>query len=282
MNKFPKTTGLISFWTRVIIFLGTILITIFQKQIMRIFYSPTLDITIFPFEDVFITFVLLLIVGLFYYKKNINKRSRAIISLYFYLLVTVLFSNPLVSNISAMLTGMKGSEYMVAKSVLSTALQSILYIFVLTSNVCFYLSVGALIVSNDNDNHNKEIETDVSEKSRTKLILYSGFLGIFGIDRFYAKRIGTGIVKVLLGLPIIITVIRILSISGSNFFSDPLSAFFLTFSYAFAINQSDSFLPSILIAIIPYLPITIFSIVDFVLCVLGKFKDSDNKLIVKW
>ena len=52
-----------------IIFLGTILITIFQKQIMRIFYSPTLDITIFPFEDVFITFVLLLIVGLFYYKK---------------------------------------------------------------------------------------------------------------------------------------------------------------------------------------------------------------------
>ena len=69
MNKFSKITGLISFWTRVIIFLGTILITIFQKQIMRIFYSPTLDITIFPFEDVFITFVLLLIVGLFYYKK---------------------------------------------------------------------------------------------------------------------------------------------------------------------------------------------------------------------
>ncbi|MCR5080709.1 MAG: NINE protein [Treponema sp.] len=50
------------------------------------------------------------------------------------------------------------------------------------------------------------------------MVLFSGFLGIFGIDRFYAKRKVTGIIKLLLGLPLIlITVSYILSLISKNF-----------------------------------------------------------------
>ena len=282
MNKFSKVTGLIAFWTRVAVFLGTIFIVVFQKTILNIFHAPELDVTVFPFDEIFIRFVLLLITGLFFYGKKTDNRERAIISLYFYLFVTILFSNPIVSSVSFMLEGMKGTGYIAAKSIISSAIQSILYIFTLAANVCFYLSAGTLIVLNDNGNQNKEIQTDVSEKSRTKLILFSGFLGVFGIDRFYAKRTVSGLVKLLLGLPVIITVIRILLSLVSNGFSDSLISIFMFFSYAFAVNPSDSILCPFLLALIPYLPVMVFSIIDFVLCVLGRMRDSEKKLIAKW
>lgn len=277
MNKFSKITGLIAFWTSLVDFAGSILILIFQKQIMKSFNSPNLNATVFLFDVLLTKFVLLLIVGLFCYIQKTNNRTRAIISLYFYLLVTILFSNPLVVSVSSMMAGAKGSEYLAAKAVISNALHSILYIFTLVSTLCFYLSTGALIVLNDNQN--KEIEAEVSEKSRTKLILFSGFLGIFGIDRFYAKRTGSGIVKLFLGLPITISLLRIIVLP---FFSNMLESIFMSLSYLFALTHLDSFILSILIAIIPNLPIMIFSIVDFVLCASGKMKDSDNKLIIRW
>lgn len=280
MNKFSKITGLIAFWARVIAFFITILVIIFQKQIIKIFHAPTLDVNVFLFDEVFIRCILLVIVGLFCYKKNTNNRNRAIISLYFYLIVTILFSNPVVSSISVMLTGMKSAEYIAAKSIIYSALQSISYIFTLASNVCFYLSTGTLIVLDYNYNQDNEI--DVSEKNRTKLVLYSGFLGIFGVDRFYAKRIGIGVIKLILGLPIALTLIRTLFNLISNGFSDFWAAFLMNFPYAFALNQSGSILLPIILMIIPYLPITIFSVTDFVLCVLGKIRDADKKLITKW
>lgn len=280
MKKFSKITGLIAFWTGMIEFFITILVIIFQKQIVKRFNDYTLNVTVFPFEEILIGFILLVIVGLFCYKRNTNNRNRAIISLYSYLLVTILFSNPVLYRISVMLAGMKSDEYIAAKSIIYSALQLITYIFTLASNVCFYLSTGALIVFNDNDNQNNEI--DVSEKNRTKLVLYSGFLGIFGIDRFYAKRIGIGVIKLILGLPIVITLIITLLNFISDEFSDSLGAFLMNSQYAFDLIQSDSLLPIIIIMIIPYLPIAIFSITDFVLCVLGKIRDADKKLITKW
>lgn len=280
MKKFSKITGLIAFWTRMIEFFTTILVIIFQKQIVKRFNDYTVNVTVFPFEEILIGFILLVIVGLFCYKRNTNNRNRAIISLYSYLLVTILFSNPVLYRISVMLAGMKDAEYIAAKSIIYSALQLITYIFTLASNVCFYLSTGTLIVFNDNDNQNNEI--DVSEKNRTKLVLYSGFLGIFGIDRFYAKRIGIGVIKLILGLPIVITLIITLLNFISDEFSDSLGAFLMNSQYAFDLIQSDSLLPIIIIMIIPYLPIAIFSITDFVLCVLGRIRDADKKLITKW
>ena len=281
MNKFSKITGLIAFWTRVIAFFTTILVIIFQKQIIKIFHERTFDITIFLFDEVFIQCILLVIVGLFCYKRNTNNRNRAIIALYFFLFVIILFSNPLVSAISVKLAGMKGDEYLAAKSILSSAIYSITSIFTLISTVCFYLSTGTLIFLNDDEN--KKVEIEASEKKRTKLVLYSGFLGIFGIDRFYAKRIGIGVIKLILGLPIVTTLIITLLNFISDGFSDFLAAFLMkNFPYEFDFNQSDSLLPPIIIMIIPYLPIAIFSITDFVLCVLGKIRDADKKLITKW
>lgn len=99
-----------------------------------------------------------------------------------------------------------------------------------------------------------------SEKSRTKLILFSGFLGIFGIDRFYAKNITIGIIKLVLGLPIVVTIFRTLFNLILYGFSNFLESFLMNFPYAFALNQSKSLFISIILAVIPYLPITIFSI----------------------
>lgn len=282
MNKFSKITGLIAFWTRVAAFLCTIFVIVFQKQIVKLFNDSTLNVIVFPFEEILIRFILLVIVGLFCYKRNTNNRNRAIIALYFFLFATILFSNPLVSVISAMLSGMKGSEYLAAKAILSSALQSITYIFTLISTVCFYLSTGTLIVLNDNET--KELEIEASEKSRTKLILFSGFLGIFGIDRFYAKNITIGIIKLVLGLPIVVTIFRTLFNLILYGFSNFLESFLMNFPYAFDYNsnQSKSLFLSIILAVIPYSPITIFSIRDFVLCVLGKIKDSEHKFIIKW
>lgn len=280
MNKFSKITGLIAFWTRVVAFLCTIFVIVFQKQIVKLFNNSTLNVTVFPFEEIIIRFILLVIVGLFCYKRKTNNRNRAIIALYFFLFATILFSNPLVSTISAMLSGMKGSEYLAAKAILSSALQSVTYIFTLISNVCFYLSTGTLIVLNDNET--KELKIEASEKSRTKLILFSGFLGIFGIDRFYAKNITIGIIKLVLGLPIVVTIFRTLFNLIFYGFSNFLESFLMNFPYVFALNQSKSIFPPIILAVIPYLPITIFSIRDFVLCVLGKIRDSEQKLIIKW
>ena len=279
MNKFSKITGLIAFWTRVAAFLCTIFVIVFQKQIVKLFSESTLNVTVFLYEEILIRFVLLVIVGLFCYIKKTNNRNRAIIALYFFLFATILFSNPFVSIISAMLSGMKGSEYLAAKAILSSALQAITYIFTLISTVCFYLSTGTLIVSNDNEN--KELEIEASEKSRTKLILFSGFLGIFGIDRFYAKNIAIGIIKLALGLPIVVTIFSTLFNLIFYGFSNFLESFLIN-SYTFDLNQSKSLFLSIILAVIPYLPITIFSIRDFVLCVLGKIRDSEHKLIIKW
>ena len=114
------------------------------------------------------------------------------------------------------------------------------------------------------------------------IILFSGFLGIFGIDRFYAKNITIGIIKLVLGLPIVVTIFRTLFNLIFYGFSNFLESFLMNFPYAFALNQSKSIFPTIILAVIPYLPITIFSIRDFVLCVLGKIRDSEHKLIIKW
>ena len=280
MNKFSKITGLIAFLTRVAAFLCTIFVIVFQKQIVNPFHDATLNVTVFPFEEILFGFVLLVIVGVFCYKRKTNNRNRAIISLYFFLFAEILFSNPFVSNILIALSGMKGSEYVAAKINLSVALVYRTYIFTLISNVCFYLSTGTLIVLNDNEN--KELEIETSKKSRTKLILFSGFLGIFGIDRFYAKNTAIGIIKLVLGLPTVITIFLTLFTLIFTDFSNRLESFLMTSPYAFALNQSESLFLPIILAIILYLPIVIFSITDFVLCVLGKIRDSEHKLIINW
>ena len=279
MNKFSKITGLISFWTKVAEFLGMIIIIIFQKSFRKLFNASNLNVTVFPYGEVFVSFALLLIVGFFCFKKDSYNKNRAIICLYFYLFVTILFSNPLVLTTSALLGSIKGDQYLAAKSILTATMNSVLYIFILTSRVCFYLSAGSLIVSKDNENNENVIS--VSEKSRTKLTLYSAFLGIFGIDRFYAKRIKTGIVKLLLCLPMVVTIICRLLSAVSTSFSDELSYYIFKLTSFFQ-NQTQSILFSILIAIILYLPMIIFSVVDFVLCASGKMRDSENKPILHW
>ena len=262
MNKFSKITGIISFWSNLIVFLGTVLIIVFQRQILKIFSldPAVLNCFIFPVKEFFLSLLLLLLVAVFCFHTKTNNKNRAILSLYFYLLVTILFSNPLISYISNMINSVMGHIYLSASSYMSNALQLFLYIFTLVSTICFYLSAGSLIVLGDTEN--KETSAELSNKQKRNLVLFSGFLGAFGVDRFYAGKIVSGIIK-LIFFPLTIVLAR----------------FILPSVYGYI---AGSVISTFACAGILFLPVLVFNIVDFILCVLGKFKDSEKKLIANW
>jgi len=86
---------------------------------------------------------------------------------------------------------------------------------------------------------------NVSSKSRLVLVLLSFFLGQLGVHRFYAGKIATGVVML------------ILTIIGY----------------------------STIIIIFGFLPLTvvwIWNLVDFIMALAGSFKDKEGKAITKW
>lgn len=283
MKKFSKITGQIAFWSKLVVLTVTVLFTILQRLVLTKELQNFEDF-VFPFMNFLENIIILLIIGLFC-KKNADSKAQAIMALYFYLFVTVAFTflNPIFYNFS-MHHG-KLENY-TASFILSSKINGISYIFAVTSSVCFYLSVATSMFLHDSEKQESENEFLISDKSRTKLVLYSAFLGIFGIDRLYAKKTASGIVKLLIGsYTTILTIISLISALIVSLNIDSVhadSSFFLANDFLNFFDPSESFLPLIFLVLIPYLAIIIFSITDFVICTLGKMKDSEEKLIKKW
>lgn len=89
-------------------------------------------------------------------------------------------------------------------------------------------------------------KTGTSTKSRLAATLLALFLGVFGAHRFYAGKIETAIVMLILGLIGIFTV------------------------WFFAIG------------LIFIIAVSIWAFVDFIFCVVGSFEDDRGLPIAKW
>jgi TM2 domain-containing membrane protein YozV len=90
------------------------------------------------------------------------------------------------------------------------------------------------------------VASNVSKKSRLVLVLLAWFLGTLGVHRFYAGKIGTGVTMLIL------TIIGWATI----------------FIY--------------LIGLIFIIAVGIWSFVDFIIAIVGHFKDKEGKVIANW
>ena len=84
-----------------------------------------------------------------------------------------------------------------------------------------------------------------STKSRLALTLLAFFLGSLGVHRFYAGKIGTGVVMLILTIVGYATV-------------------WLIFGF------------------IPLAAVWVWNLIDFIYAIIGKFKDKEGNLIVTW
>ena len=265
MNKFSKVTGLIAFWTELSLLIAIILLIFFQKSVVVIYLSSLdeyKDIFIVPWQEIIENFIFFFLLGIFCLKSNSNEREYGILTLYFYILITIIFDNPFSVSALFIAVSQKGVNYLTFFSAFNSAQNSILYIFILIRNISFILSAGSMIVKSESRYLEIKNNKRISPKSRTYLILYSAFLGFLGIDRFYIGRtvIGTG--KLLLGLIIV-------------------TEFFLVFRYWYSLLLIDRSV--FIILLIGFVSISVLvNSIDFILAVFGRMKDSEKNLVRNW
>ena len=114
------------------------------------------------------------------------------------------------------------------------------------------------------------IMEEVSTKSRLTTTLLAAFLSVFGIHRMYLDRAKTAIAMLALG------------ISGCSI----LGIYFSVISYhridlsAYYIDFDMDMLP--ISAIVIFIVVGAWALVDFVFAVTGRMKDRDNRPIKKW
>ena len=268
MNKFSKVTGLIAFWIELSLLIAIILLIFFQKSIVGRYLSSLdeyKDIFIVPWQEIIKNFIFFFLLGIFCLKSNSNEREYGILTLYFYILITIIFDNPFSVSALFIAVSQKGVNYLTFFSAFNSAQNSILYIFILIRNISFILSAGSMIVKSESRYLEIKNNKRISPKSRTYLILYSAFLGFLGIDRFYIGRTVIGIGKLLLGLIIV-------------------TEFFLVFRYWYTLLFIDrSVFIILLILLIGFVSISVLvNSIDFILAVFGRMKDSEKNLVRNW
>ena len=112
-----------------------------------------------------------------------------------------------------------------------------------------------------------QLPADVSPKSRLATSLLAWFLGYFGVHRFYAGKIGTAMVMLMITILayaiMICAFIAMVAMVSDEYWPVP-------FVVGMVVGGLLSF------------AIGIWSIVDFIIAVTGNFKDSQGKPIRKW
>ena len=158
---------------------------------------------------------------------------------------------------------------MAACSLLSSAAFVPMSVLGLITAPCFYLSAGSIIVSSKTSSEVINVIENVSDKKRTALVLYSAFLGVFGVDRFYRGKVVSGIIKIL---------VLIATIAGGC-----VSSILMKSSVdiqRFLMNMDPALLILLMYAIC--LPLFVFVGVDFVFSAFGKARDAKGRLIKEW
>lgn len=104
---------------------------------------------------------------------------------------------------------------------------------------------------------------DVSGKSRLATSLLAWFLGYFGAHRFYAGKIPTAVIMLVMGV-----------VAGACWFVGlfgPLAA-----------GEDVPAWGLMSIGALLYFAVWIWSVIDFIIAVTGNFKDSQGRIIKKW
>ena len=101
---------------------------------------------------------------------------------------------------------------------------------------------------------------DISPKSRLTTALLAVFLGVFGIHRFYLEKTGTAFGMLALG------------IAGFSILGTVFSVRF------YSMNLEAPLISAIVI----FIAVGIWSLVDFIITVSGNMKDREGKPVKKW
>lgn len=109
----------------------------------------------------------------------------------------------------------------------------------------------------------ENIEADVSPKSRLATSLLAWFLGEFGAHRFYVGKTETALIMLVMGV-----------LSGVCWFGG--------FFGALASGGDHPVWVLLVIGVLMYVAVGVWSVVDFVIAVTGNFKDKQGKPIKKW
>lgn len=119
---------------------------------------------------------------------------------------------------------------------------------------------GKCIKIENYDTENRANNYEVSTKSGIVCLLLSLKLGIFGVHRFYAGKIGSGIIMLLLFVTFII--FGRMVVTGLYYY-----------------NEADTILGVIVMCFILVITLTVWWIIDLISILRGKFKDSEGKYI---
>lgn len=121
---------------------------------------------------------------------------------------------------------------------------------------------GKCIKIENYDTENRANNYEVSPKSGIACLLLFLKLGIFGVHRFYAGKIGSGIIMLLLFVTSIICYFY-------NIWSHMVSGLYYY-------NEADTILGVIVIS---FITLTVWWIIDLISILRGKFKDSKGRYI---
>ena len=128
---------------------------------------------------------------------------------------------------------------------------------------------GKCIKIENYDTENRANNYEVSAKSGIACLLLFLKLGIFGVHRFYAGKIGSGITMLLLFVTFIIFYFY-------NSWSHMYNIWSHMVSGLYYYNEADTILGVIVIC---FITLTVWWIIDLISILRGKFKDSEGKYI---
>ncbi len=112
-----------------------------------------------------------------------------------------------------------------------------------------------------------QLPGDVSPKSRLATSLLAIFLGWVGAHRFYAGKIGTAVVMLLIGVAFLVC---------------QFGAMFVAITESDEVDAPLLYLLFLGLAMVFGAAVGIWSLIDFIIAVTGNFKDSQGKIIRKW
>ncbi|MBI4330904.1 MAG: TM2 domain-containing protein [Chloroflexi bacterium] len=90
-----------------------------------------------------------------------------------------------------------------------------------------------------------EVAGNVSSKSRLAFVLLSFFLGGFGVHRFYAGTIGTGVIMLIMGI----------------------------------VGAATAW---IMVGLFQLIPVGMWALIDFVFGIAGRFRDGKGAVLKNW